>query len=204
MIDIIYQDDWIIAVNKKPNILVIPNNKNDKNNLTYQLNDFLRNKNFTIKAHPCHRLDKETSGVILFAKGKKNQKEFMSLFHSNSIKKRYIALVRDRLEKKSGTIDFKIENKIAITKYNVIKEYNGYSLVYIELFTGRTNQIRIHFKMIGHPLLGETKFAFRKDFKIKFKRVALHSESLSFFHPFLRKEITITAEIPDDMKRLIL
>ncbi|HOJ64303.1 MAG TPA: RluA family pseudouridine synthase [Spirochaetota bacterium] len=203
MIEILYEDDWIIAVNKKAGILTIPNNKDDKNTLTSQLNELLKKRGLSLKAHPCHRLDRETSGVIIFAKGKKNQQEFMSLFHSNSVKKRYIALVRDRLDKKSGTINFKIENKEAITKYNVIKEYDGYSLVDIELFTGRTNQIRIHFKMIGHPLLGESKFAFRKDFNIKFKRVALHSEEISFFHPFLRKEITITADIPPDMKKLI-
>ncbi len=203
MLEILYEDDWIIAINKKPFISVIPNSKNDKNFLTYKLNELLSKRGTSIKAHPCHRLDKETSGVIIFAKGKKNQQNFMALFHSHNIKKRYIALVRDKLEKKSGTINFKIENKEAITKYNVIKEYDGYSLVDIELITGRTNQIRIHFKMLGHPLLGETKFAFRKDFKIKFRRVALHAEEISFFHPFLRKEVIINAPLPEDMKKLI-
>jgi len=204
MLEILYEDEWIIALNKKPGITIIPNSKDDKNTLTHKLNQFLSKRGSTIKAHPCHRLDKETSGIILFAKGKKNQANFMSLFHFNNIKKRYIALVKDKFKKDSGIINFKIENKEAITKYNVIKEYDGYSLVDIELLTGRTNQIRIHFKMIGHPLLGETKFAFRKDFKIKFKRVALHAEELSFFHPFLRKEITINAPIPEDMRELIL
>lgn len=204
MLEIVYEDEWIIAINKKPGILVTPNKKEDKNSLTYKVNQLLRKRGLTIKAHPCHRIDKETSGIILFAKGKKNQKYFMSLFHSHNITKRYIALIKDKLAKKSGKINLKIENKEAITKYKVIKEYNGFSLVRIELITGRKNQIRIHFKMLGHPLLGETKFAFRKDFKIKFKRVALHSEELLFFHPFLKKEISIQAPLPEDIKKMII
>ena len=203
MIDIIYEDDFIIGINKKSGVLVTPNNRDDKNNLTQYLAQFLLKRGDKYKAHPCHRLDKDTSGAIIFSKGKKNQKIFMELFHSNKIKKLYIALIRGHLKNKNGKINFKIENKEAITNYEVLEEKKDYSVVGVELLTGRTNQIRIHFNMLGHPLLGEYKYAFRKDFNIKFPRVALHSLSIQFIHPILNKSIEILAPIPDDINKMI-
>ena len=202
MIDIIYEDDYIIALNKKSGILVTPNNPTDKN-LTDELSDFFANRGDKYKAHPCHRLDKETSGVILFAKGKKTQKTMMELFATRDIKKFYIAIIKGKLAKNEGEISTPIDGKQALTEYNVISANNDYSIVYIQLHTGRTNQIRIHFASIGHPLLGETKFAYRRDFAIKFKRVALHCDCIEFRNPFNGKDLSLNAELPTDMKSLI-
>jgi len=201
MNDIIFEDSDVLIVNKKSGILVIPTPKNEKNTLTDLLNNHLLSNNEDIKAHPCHRLDRDTSGVIVFAKGKSNQQIIMEQFHQKTVEKKYIAVVSGKLEKQSGTINFKIENKEAITKYNTIKSNNEYSLVEIELLTGRTNQIRIHFSQIGHPLLGETKFAFRKDFSIKLKHLALHSRIISFNHPKTKERLTFEAKIPDYIKK---
>jgi len=203
MIKILYEDDYIMAVNKPPGILVIPSPKNEKNTLTDKINDELKNRNLTVKAHPGHRLDRDTSGVIIYAKGKKMQHEVMQLFHNKKVEKKYIAVASGRMSKDQGEINFNIENKPAVTRYKVIRKTGEFTVCEVELLTGRTNQIRIHFKDIGHPLLGESKFAFRKDFKIKFKRTALHSAWIKFPHPVTGKMMELTAPIPDDMKMFV-
>ena len=201
-LDIIYEDNYLIAVNKSPKIPVTPNKPGDRN-LTDLLNDFLAERGDTYKAHPCHRLDKETSGAVLFAKGKKSQKAMMAVFEQHEIQKYYIALVRGKMKQPDGDITTPIDGKSAHTEYHVIAERDGYSIVHIRLHTGRTNQIRIHFASIGHPLLGETKFAFRRDFAIKFGRTALHCESLEFRSPFTMQNVIITANLPDDLRLMI-
>jgi len=201
-LDIIYEDNYLIAVNKSPKIPITPNKPGDRN-LTDLLNDLLAERGDTYKAHPCHRLDKETSGAILFAKGKKAQKAMMAVFERHEIQKYYIALVRGTLAQSDGDITTPIDGKSAHTEYHVIAERDGYSIVHIRLHTGRTNQIRIHFASIGHPLLGETKFAFRRDFAIKFGRTALHCETLEFRSPFTMQDVIITANLPDDLRLMI-
>ena len=203
MIDIIYEDEYIIAVNKPAGVLVIPTSKNEKNTLTDRINEELNKRGMQIKSHPCHRIDRETSGVIIYAKGKKMQQKIMELFHGKKVSKKYIAVVNGIILDDEGEIKYSIENKPAVTLYKVIKRNEDYTVCEVEILTGRTNQIRIHFKNIGHPLLGETKYAFRKDFKIKFKRTALHSAEIRFIHPQTNEEMTFTAPVPEDMKRFM-
>jgi 23S rRNA pseudouridine1911/1915/1917 synthase len=200
MIDIIYEDDFLIAINKEPGVLVIPTPKNEKNTLTDRLNAELLKRGLSVKSHPCHRLDRDTSGVILFAKGKKMQQKIMELFHERKVSKQYVAVASGSIKNTDGEIKFNIENKPAITRYKVLKRTDDYTVCEVEILTGRTNQIRIHFKDIGHPLLGETKYAFRRDFKIRFKRTALHSFRMSFIHPGTGKQIALEAPLPEDMK----
>ncbi|OHD14063.1 MAG: hypothetical protein A2086_12060 [Spirochaetes bacterium GWD1_27_9] len=171
--------------------------------MTNLINEELEKRGLTVKAHPCHRLDRDTSGLIIYAKGKKNQQKVMDLFHNNLINKRYFAVASGLIEKKEGSINFNIEGKNAITKYKVIKQTSDFTSLDIELLTGRTNQIRIHFKMIGHPLLGETKFAFRKDFKIKLKKLALHSRQIEFIHPITNEKLTLESSIPEEFLKFI-
>ena len=198
MIEIIFEDPYLMIVNKPSGLLVIPTPKNEKNTLTNKLNEILLKRNESVKDHPCHRLDRDTSGLIIYAKGKSVQQKMMTLFHENHVSKKYFAIASGYIDKKEGTINFRIEGKTAITKYKVIEQNENYTVVEIELLTGRTNQIRIHFKDIGHPLLGETKFAFRKDFKIKFKRLALHSHSIEFTHPVTNEKMFFNIPMPDE------
>ncbi len=199
-IEVLYRDDYIMAFNKPKNLLVIPNENEKSNTLVNLVNLLFSSLPNNPKLNPCHRLDRETTGAILFAFGKKNQQLFMEMFASRSINKKYIAVVNGVLKQDSGIINAKIEGKEAITEYRVIKNGDNYTILDIELFTGRTNQIRIHFAGIGHPLVGESKFVFRRDFKLKANRVLLHSKELSFIHPITNENIVITAPIPDDIK----
>lgn len=201
MISIIYEDDYIMAVNKPSGILVIPAPESTGKTLTDHIDDILEKRGVRTKSHPCHRIDRETSGVILYAKGKKMQKDMMQLFHDNKVKKKYLAVASGYIKKNEGEIKSPISGKAAVTIYKIIKRTEDYTVVEVQILTGRTNQIRIHMKSIGHPLIGESKFAFRKDFKIKMKRVALHSMSVEFPHPVTGENLKLEAPIPSDMKK---
>ncbi len=200
---IAYEDDHIIVADKPAGLLVIPTPKGESNTLTSLLNRELDARGIEANAHPCHRLDRETSGLIIYAKGKKTQQAMMEEFRQHRVRKTYIAFVHGRLARKAGTIDLPIEGKRSVTKYRVTEERRDFSVVEIEPETGRTNQIRIHFKSIGHPLVGERKFAFAKDYKLKFRRAALHSQNIGFTHPMTGEQLVFTAPVPEDMAKFL-
>jgi 23S rRNA pseudouridine1911/1915/1917 synthase len=201
-IPIIYEDNWLVVVDKPAGLLTVPTPKNERRTLTSILNEDLKEKGIAYRLHPCHRLDRETSGLIIYAKGKAIQKRMAALFKGRQIKKTYLALVRGT-PKEIGEIKFPIEGRQAWTKYRLIKKVNSFSLVKAYPLTGRTNQLRIHFKAIGYPILGETKFAFRRDFKIRAKRLCLHAEELDFMHPVTHGRIHLHSGMPQDMKMLL-
>jgi len=191
-IPIVYEDNWLLIADKPSGLLVIPTPKKEKRTLTSILS-----------LHPCHRLDRETSGLIIYAKTKSVQKKMMDLFSRRLVKKHYLAFVQGKLRQRSGEIRMPIEGKPAQTRYEVLEERNGFSIVKVSPFTGRKNQIRIHFKSIGHPLVGESKFAFRKDFALKAKRACLHAAFLEFLHPVTNKILKVEAKLAADMEQFL-
>lgn len=202
-IPIVYEDEWLIVLNKPSGLLTIPTPKNEPRTLTSILNEEFKNKGFSFHPHPCHRLDRETSGLIIYAKGKSIQKIIMREFKDKKVEKHYIAFVNGSVFHDKGIINAPIENCPSSTKYQVLERRNGFSVVEAIPFTGRTNQIRIHFKIKGHPVLGDAKYAFRRDFKIKAKRLCLHAKSLSFIHPVTKKNISFDTELPEDMTKFL-
>lgn len=191
-IPIIYQDDWLLVVNKPSGLLTIPTPKNEPRTLTSILG-----------LHPCHRLDRETSGLIIYAKGKSVQKKMMQLFQQRKVKKTYVAFVAGDLPKQESRITNPIEGAQAITYYRVLRKFGDFSVVQAMPLTGRTNQLRIHFKQIGHPILGERKYAFRRDFKVKAKRLCLHAQKIEFIHPQTGKLLKLSADLPDGLKEFL-
>lgn len=206
---IIYEDDSIIVADKPSGMLVIPSPNKETNTLTDLLNRDLDERSIEANAYPCHRLDRETSGLIVYAKGKKMQALMMEKFRQRTVKKTYIAFVHGNMEKKSGTINIGIYNKNkkreqeAVTKYKVLEKRKDFTVLEVEPVTGRTNQIRIHFKEIGHPLVGESFFIFRRDYQLKFKRAALHAHKLGFAHPATGEQLIFESPLPEDMKKLL-
>ncbi len=205
---IVFEDDWLMVVDKPSGLLVIPTPKHEINTLTEFLNRELDGRGVEVNAYPCHRLDRETSGLILYAKGKKMQKLVMDEFKNRRVKKKYTAFVHGALKNPSGEIKTNIFNRnksrseAALTKYRVLDERGSFTIVEAEPVTGRTNQIRIHFAKIAHPLVGESLYAFRKDFALKFKRVALHACELEFTHPVTKERLKFTSRLPEDMESL--
>jgi 23S rRNA pseudouridine1911/1915/1917 synthase len=195
-IKIIYQDDSILVVNKPAGISVVP-----------QLENILNKElkvNSNVNYYPCHRLDQETSGLVIFARGRLVQEKVMLQFKDHKVFKLYIAFVQGKLNKSNFKINFPIEHKPSETNVSLLEERKNFSVVEINPLTGRTNQIRIHFKLIGHPLVGERRFAFAKDFNLKFRRTALHACFLEFVHPLTGEKLSLKADLPDDMNKFLL
>ena len=169
------------------------------------------------KIRPVNRLDKNTSGIVIFAKCEYIQEELTRQMKNKSFTKEYIALVNGNLlvDNEIKIIDSPIKRKAdsiierivspdgdnAITKYKVIKNYDGFSEVSIQLLTGRTHQIRVHFQSIGHPVLGDSLYGEESNL---IKRQALHAKKVEFLHPISKQHINVEAELPDDIRSLII
>lgn len=203
-IPVVYEDDWLLIADKPSGLLTIPTPKNEQRTLTGILNEELKQRGISYRLHPCHRLDRETSGLIIYAKGESIQKKMTELFRQKKIKKKYIAFAQGDIRPPQGKITNRIEGQVAITKYNVIEKRKDFTVVEVLPLTGRTNQIRIHFKGIGHPLVGETKFAFRKDYRLKAKRVCLHAAQLGFIHPVTKKTVSVNSKLAKDLEEFLM
>lgn len=205
---ILYEDHDIIVVNKRCGLLTISNENVRENTAYYILNDYVRkgNQKSRNRVFIVHRLDKDTSGVIIFAKNEKNKKYLQEEWQQFS--KMYYAVVDGILSKKEDIItSYLAENnahkmysvkdpakgKYAKTGYKVIKESKTHSLVEIHLFTGRKNQIRVHFSEQGHPVAGDRRYGTKKEGS---KKLALHAGSLTIKHPYTKETMTFTATIP--------
>ena len=202
-IPVVYEDDYLVVLNKPSGLLVIPTPKNETRTLTSILNDDLKGRGVAYRLHACHRLDRETSGLIVYAKGKSMQAKMMALFQARQIKKSYIAFVHGIIEKSRGVIRTPLERAQAITEYQVLERKKDFSVVEVRPATGRTNQLRLHFKAIGHPIVGETKFVFRKDYALRASRLCLHAAGLEFSHPVTRVKITLEAELAEDLAKFL-
>jgi len=200
---VLFEDDWLLAVDKPAGLLVIPAPGGQARTLTGVLNEDAVARGVSWRLHPCHRLDKETSGVILYAKGKSIQQKMMQLFKERKIKKTYRAFVHGKLPRPAGEIRMPLEGKAALTRYRVLEQRKDFSIVEVIPETGRKNQIRLHFKALGHPLVGESKFAFRRDFTLRARRLCLHAQSIAFAHPVTSRPVSLEAGLPPDMRRFL-
>ncbi len=206
--EIVFNDEYLVVINKIAKILVQPTTNEKKNTLTTLLAKHLGSKVF-----PCHRLDKETTGLIVYAKKSQVQTDIMRQFQKGEVFKKYIAFIRGHLKGKKGLLDeyiidkdgvkFGEKEKKAKTVYKVLKLFEYFSVLELKPLTGRTNQLRIQLAKIGHPILGEDKYAFRRDFEIKFKRTALHVFYLSFIHPASRDRVELKIPWATDMKNFL-
>lgn len=213
-VEILYQDPFFYVFNKPAGLLIVPA-PDEQKTLTDIVNEQCPASQGEGLLYPCHRLDRDTSGVIIFARGKKNQQLLMDEFRKRSVKKEYIAFVQGRMRQPHGIINRPVisfedqrfnrfaKPKPAVTEYHVLKQKTGYSIVQVFIKTGRSNQIRIHFGMVGNPLVGERKYAFAKDFDLKFRRTALHAAAVTWRHPITKKEIHVETPLPQDMMLFI-
>ena len=206
---IVYEDDYIFIINKPSGMLTVPTPKGETNTLTDLLNQELDRRGAQVQAYPCHRIDRETSGLIIYAKSKPVEQAMMEQFKKHLVKKTYIAFAHGIVRKNSDTLKGNVYNQkrrkteLMITKYRVIERRKDFTILEVKPFTGRTNQIRIHFKELGHPLVGESVYAFRKDFNLKFKRIALHAKALEFIHPVTGIKMNFDLPLADDMVNFI-
>lgn len=220
-IPILYEDEYCLVVNK-PSNLIVHHSSFARNIEETSLTDVVREKGFP-NASPVHRLDRKTSGCLLFAKEKEYVSTFQQLFESDQIEKKYIALVRGWLPE-SGIIDSPVKNergnyKEALTHFKTIEKLElpfafskyptqRYSLIELIPKTGRFHQLRIHCSKIGHPIINDPKHGDRHhnhffENEIGIKNLFLHAGELNFKHPFTKDEVKLNASILESWKELI-
>ena len=214
-LDIIYEDEDIIVVNKPAGMPIHPSLNNYRNSLANALMYYYQEQGESFIFRCTNRLDRDTSGLTVIAKHLVSSSILSGMGVRHEIIREYLAVVRGSIKPSEGTIDAPIgrtgssliERRIdfehgerAITHYRVIEERNGHSLVSLILETGRTHQIRVHMKYIGHPLVGD--YLYNPDMEF-IDRQALHSHRLSFLHPVTAKQMEFTAPLPADMQRIL-
>ena len=196
---VVFEDDYLIVLNKKPGLLVVPTPKKERHTLTHLVNEYLKSKKE--EALPCHRLDRDTSGLIVYAKNKMVQQDIMRQFQLRKVKKKYLAVVQGRVRKTRMTIKGYIKPrgkppKFAVTHFRIVRRFKKFTILEVEPVTGRSNQIRIHLSSIHHPIIGERKYAVAKDWPLKFKRLCLHSYSVQLRHPVSRDMLSLETDVP--------
>jgi len=199
-IPILYQDRWMIVIDKPSGLLSVPAEKEDANAL-----HFLKAGLKSFSLLPVHRLDQETSGVLLFARSKLAEEKFNVLFEKHDLEREYIAIVEGHLPYDSGSWEnflrekenYSVEitspqfGKKAVTHYTVVHRSKKFSFIRCRLETGRKHQIRVQAAQAGHPIVGDKRYGSLAN---PFKRLCLHAYSLSFIHPFTQKVMTFTSK----------
>ena len=211
--DIIYEDKYIIAVNKPTKLLTISTNKEKEKTLYHEVSEYVKKKHKSNKIFIVHRLDFDTSGVTLFAKDQKVKEELQNNWDKYATKRSYIALVEglikpDKLTLKNKLVETKTNmvyvndnskyGKLAITSYSLNKYIGGNSLIDIEIKTGRKNQIRVQLSNYGYPIIGDKKYEGKKSF---YNRLMLHANVLELVHPVTKEKLNLSARIPKEFTK---
>lgn len=222
-LDIIYEDKDIIVINKQRGIVVHPAVGNPEgtlvNALLYHCKD-LSAVGGCIRPGVVHRLDKDTSGLIVFAKNNEAHLNLSRQIKDRNIKKTYLALVYGQLKSAEGTIDqplgrnpvnrkkisviraSNLKKRDAITSYKVVRKFKDYSLLELDLKTGRTHQIRVHLSFIGHPIVGDGVYSGKTN-EFGVNGQLLHAYKLEFDHPITGRHLEFKAEIPEEFRSVL-
>ena len=212
--DIIFEDSHIIVVNKPSGLLTIAT-KNEKEKTLYHIvRDNIKKNDKKQKLFIVHRLDKDTSGIVIFAKDEKMKNKLQENWNDYVKLREYVGIAYGKKKKKEDRIIQKLketktnlvyvshdnEGKEAITNYKVIKEKHDYSMLKIEIETGRKNQIRVALSSINHPIVGDKKYGDKKD---KNTRLYLHANRLKIFYPEIKKDILFETPTPTEFKKIM-
>ncbi|MGX6592162.1 RluA family pseudouridine synthase [Cetobacterium ceti] len=209
-IEIIHEDGDILVIDKPAGLLSMASNKEKEKTAYSILTDYVKGKNSRNRIFIVHRLDRDTSGVMVFAKNENSKKNLQDNWNEKVKERIYIALVEGKVNNEKGTIKSWLKEnkafvtystysekdggKLAITNYKTLKKSNLGSLLEVELETGRKNQIRVHMSDLGHPVSGDKKYGARGNF---IKRLGLHAKTIKFTHPTTNKEVSFESQIPN-------
>jgi 23S rRNA pseudouridine1911/1915/1917 synthase len=213
-LEIVYEDDYLLIINKEAGLMVHPvGNKTEGtlvNRLLFHIKN-LSNIGGVLRPGIVHRLDKDTSGLMVVAKTEEAHIKLSEMLKEHKIKRKYLALVKGKIKEKKGTINLPIKRKSgetkmtisafgrrAVTHYKKLDEIGPFTLLEIRLETGRTHQIRTHLSYIGHPIVGDLVYG-GKTKELPLKRQFLHSYEISFNHPIIEKEIKVFSMLTFDL-----
>lgn len=211
--EVLFEDDNIIVVNKPAGLLTIATVKEKEKTLYHIVSDYLKSKDRNARVFIVHRLDKETSGVLVLAKNEKIKKQLQENWNEYVSLREYVAVVHGHLKEQEKKIIQNLketktnlvyvtkhnDGKEAITNYKVIKESSKYSLVSINIETGRKNQIRVAFSSLGNPIVGDNKYGIRD----KENRLYLHANRLKMYYPVIKKDILFETSNPVEFRKIM-
>lgn len=208
-LQMVYEDDDVIVVNKGYGLLSVGTQSHKKEESAFSiLREYVKRQDPRNKLYVVHRLDRDTSGLIMFTKTEEAQEALRHNWNNMVLDRLYVALLEGSVKEDSGYVksylaensqfvvystDEPGEGKLAVTHYNVLKRSNGLSLVEFSLDTGRKNQIRVHASEMGHPISGDRKYGARES---RLHRLCLHARTLRFAHPITRKDMRFELPIP--------
>ncbi len=226
-LDIVYEDEYLLVLNKPAGLVVHPGSGNPSGTLLNGLLGLNENQAMLPRAGIVHRLDKDTSGLMVVAKTSECQLKLIDMLKTHDVVRQYFCVVKGHV-KQGGTINNQmgrhktqrvrmavvLNGKTAITHYEPVEYFDHYTSVKVKLETGRTHQIRVHMHHLGHPLIGDPLYGNRnrvdaqvdaelKDIIRHFPRQALHAETLEFIHPITNQDISVNANLPDDLCQLL-
>jgi 23S rRNA pseudouridine1911/1915/1917 synthase len=213
-LDIIYEDDYLLVVNKPSAMNTIPSREHPAGSLANALVGYYGTIGITATSHIVTRLDRNTSGLVLIAKHRHVHHLFSEAQKRGGVKRTYEAFASGRILEEQGRIvepigrkddsiierEVRADGQYACTNFRVLGRYEGFTHIELQLETGRTHQIRVHMAFLGHPLLGDDLYGGEKKL---LQRQALHCRRLRFFHPLLMDEMEFSCELPEDMKKII-
>lgn len=208
-LQLVYEDDDVIVINKGYGLLSVGTQSHRREESAYSiLRDYVKTQDPRNKLYVVHRLDRDTSGLMMFAKSEEAQETLRHNWNNMVLDRLYVALlegyvkedsgfVKSRLAENSQFVVYSTENpeegKLALTRFRVLKRGNGLSLVEFSLDTGRKNQIRVHSSEMGHPISGDRKYGARES---RLNRLCLHARTLRFAHPVTRKDMRFELPVP--------
>lgn len=212
---LVYEDDDIIVVNKGYGLLSMGTDKVKDGTAYSIIRDYVKWKDPRNKIFIVHRLDRDTSGLMMFAKSEEAKDAMQHNWNNMVLNRKYLAVVEGYVSQENGTIKSYLaetsqyevystqdenQGQLAITRYKTLSRGNGYSLLEVELDTGRKNQIRVHMKDLGHPIIGDRKYGAKTS---PIHRLALHAQTLRFVHPITHKEMNFTTPIPSSFASMV-
>ena len=212
--DILFEDEHIIVVNKPSGLLTIATAKEKDKTLYHIVREYLVSKDRNARIFIVHRLDKDTSGIVVLAKDEKTKNKLQENWNEYVSLREYVAVVHGHMKKESNRIVQRLketktnlvyvsrneEGKEAITNYKVIKENDDYSMLSINIETGRKNQIRVALATLNNPIVGDKKYSNIKD---KENRLYLHANRLKLYYPYLKKDILFETSTPNEFKKIM-
>ncbi len=212
---LVYEDDDIIVVNKGYGLLSMGNEKVKDETAYNILRDYLKWQDPRNKVFIVHRLDRDTSGLMVFAKTVEAKEKLQHNWNNMVLERKYLAVVEGRPDPSEGEVrsylaensryevystDNPEEGQLAVTRYRTLKSKHGYSLMEVQLDTGRKNQIRVHMKDLGHPITGDRRYGAGSS---PIHRMALHAQTLRFVHPITRKDMNFSTPVPAIFRQLL-
>ncbi len=216
MLKLVYEDAYIIVVEKKEGLLSVSTERQKERTAQHILSDYVKRTHRNNRIFVVHRLDRETSGLMMYAKDELTQRTLRDNWHDIVTDRRYVSIVEGEMDRDHGTMESWLTDrtlyvssspvddgvgKYSVTHYKTIKRANGYSMMELNLETGRKNQIRVHMSELGHPVVGDERYGSTTD---PLGRLALHAFKLCFYHPVTGQPMEFETPYPSNFRALML